>query len=172
MDQGEGNGTPLQYSCLKNPMDGGAWWAAIYGVSKSQTRLHFHFSLSFNVEGNGNPLQCSCLKNPRDGGAWWAAVHGVTQSWTRLRWLSSSSRYGPDTVLLRTTPSGRLYHFRNGGRDAWGTCSKSHSLDMEGQGWELCLTLELRYEWLRSVLEQNMLWGHVLWPIGNLQCVV
>ena len=46
---GEGNGTPLQYSCLENPMDGGAWWAAVHGVAKSQTRLsdltftfHFH----------------------------------------------------------------------------------------------------------------------------------
>ena len=36
---GEGNGTPLQYSCLENPVDGGAWWAAIHGVAKSQTRL-------------------------------------------------------------------------------------------------------------------------------------
>ena len=36
---GEGNGTPLQYSCLENPMDGGAWWAAVHGVSKSRTRL-------------------------------------------------------------------------------------------------------------------------------------
>ena len=45
---GEGNGTPLQYSCLENPMDGGAWWAAVNGVAKSQTRrndftLTFHF---------------------------------------------------------------------------------------------------------------------------------
>ena len=36
---GEGNGTPLQYSCLENPVDGGAWWAAVYGVSQSRTRL-------------------------------------------------------------------------------------------------------------------------------------
>ena len=35
----EGNGTPLQYSCLENPRDRGAWWAAIYGVAQSQTRL-------------------------------------------------------------------------------------------------------------------------------------
>ena len=34
---GEGNGTPLQYSCLENPMDGGAWWAAVHGVAKSRT---------------------------------------------------------------------------------------------------------------------------------------
>ena len=36
---GEGNGTPLQYSCLENPMDGGAWWAAVYGVAQSQTQV-------------------------------------------------------------------------------------------------------------------------------------
>ena len=36
---GEGNGTPHQYFCLENPMDGGAWWAAIYGVARSRTRL-------------------------------------------------------------------------------------------------------------------------------------
>ena len=34
MEAGEGNGTPLQYSCLENPMDGGAWWAAVHGVAK------------------------------------------------------------------------------------------------------------------------------------------
>ena len=36
---GEGNGNPLQYSCLENTMDGGAWWAAVYRVAQSQTRL-------------------------------------------------------------------------------------------------------------------------------------
>ena len=36
---GEGNGSPLQYSCLENPMDGGAWWATVHGVAKSQMRL-------------------------------------------------------------------------------------------------------------------------------------
>ena len=36
---GEGNGNPLQYSCLENPMDGEAWWATVHGVAKSQTRL-------------------------------------------------------------------------------------------------------------------------------------
>ena len=87
---GEGNGTPLQYSCLENPMDGGAWWAAVHGVAKSQARvwLHFHFSLSCIGEGNGNPLQCSCLEYPRDRGA---AVYGDAQSRTRLKQLSSSS---------------------------------------------------------------------------------
>ena len=46
---GEGNGNPLQYSCLENPMDRGAWWAAVHGIARSQTQLstfilffHFH----------------------------------------------------------------------------------------------------------------------------------
>ena len=47
---GEGNGTPLQYSCLENPMDGGAWWAAVHGVAKSQTRLSdFTFTFHFHA---------------------------------------------------------------------------------------------------------------------------
>ena len=44
---GEGNGTPLQYSCLENPMDGGAWYVAVHGVAKSRTRLS-NFTLTFH----------------------------------------------------------------------------------------------------------------------------
>ena len=47
---GEGSGTPLQYSCLGNPMDGGAWWAAVHGVKKSRTRLsNFTFTFHFHA---------------------------------------------------------------------------------------------------------------------------
>ena len=47
---GEGNGTPLQYSCLENPMDGGAWWATVHGVAKSRTRLSdFTFTFHFHA---------------------------------------------------------------------------------------------------------------------------
>ena len=69
---GEGNGTPLQSSCLENPMDGGAWWAAVHGVTKSRTRLsdftctfHFHALekemathssvLAWRIPGTGEP---------------------------------------------------------------------------------------------------------------------
>ena len=64
---GEGNGNPLQCSCLENPMDGGAWWAAVPGVAKSRTRLrlHFHASekemathssvLAWRIPGKGKP---------------------------------------------------------------------------------------------------------------------
>ena len=47
---GEGNGKPLQYSCLENPMDGGAWWAAVHGVVMSRTRLRdFTFTFHFHT---------------------------------------------------------------------------------------------------------------------------
>ena len=47
---GEGNGTPLQYSCLENPMGGGTWWAAVHGVTKSQTWLSdFTFTFHFHA---------------------------------------------------------------------------------------------------------------------------
>ena len=69
---GEGSGTPLQYSCLENPMDKGAWWTAVRGVAKSQTRLsdfpfpfHFHALeeemathssvLAWRIPGTGEP---------------------------------------------------------------------------------------------------------------------
>ena len=69
---GEGNGNPLQYSCLENPMDGGAWWATVHGVARSQTRLsdftlffHFHAlekamathssTLAWRIPGTGEP---------------------------------------------------------------------------------------------------------------------
>ena len=69
---GEGNGNPLQCSCLENPRDGGAWWAAVYGVAQSRTRLsdftftfHFHALekkmathsgvLAWRIPGTGEP---------------------------------------------------------------------------------------------------------------------
>ena len=81
----EGNGAPLQCSGLENSMVGGAWWATVHWVAKSQTQpsnVTFFLSIVAFGEGNGNPLQCSFLESPVDGGAWWAAVYGVANSWT------------------------------------------------------------------------------------------
>ena len=59
---GEGNGTPLQYSCLENPVDGGAWWAAVHGVSKSRTRLSdFTFTFHFHALEKEMATHCSVL---------------------------------------------------------------------------------------------------------------
>ena len=90
---GEGNGTPLQYSCLENPMDGGAWWAAVHGVAKSQTWLNdFTFFTFMHWRRKWQPTPVFLPRESRDGGAWWAAVYGAAQSRTRLKRLSSSSK--------------------------------------------------------------------------------
>ena len=79
---GEGNGTPLQYSCLENPMGGGAWWAAVHGVAKSWTRLsdftftfHFHAleketathssTLAWRILGTEEPGELPCMGSHR-----------------------------------------------------------------------------------------------------------
>ena len=90
---GEGNGTPLQYSYLENPMDGGAWWAAVHGVAKSRTGLSdFTFTFPFHASEKEMATHSCVLAWRIPGtGAWWAAVCGVAQSRTRLTQLSSSS---------------------------------------------------------------------------------
>ena len=55
---GEGNGSPLQHSCLENPMDGGAWQATVYGVAKSQTGLSDFTSLHYTSECSRSPVPC------------------------------------------------------------------------------------------------------------------
>ena len=84
---GEGDGTPLQYSCLENPMDGGAWWAAVHGVAKSWTQLsdftftfHFHALekemathssvLAWRIPGTGEPGGLPCVGSHRVGHDW------------------------------------------------------------------------------------------------------
>ena len=132
---GEGNGNPLQCSCLENPRDGGAWWAAFYGVAQVRhdwsdlaaaaaatsfpahwlpwwlrqcRRPRFDPGLGRSPgEGNGNPLQDSCLENPMDRGAWWATVHGVEESHTTERLLLSLS-------LFTSSPTVHLFYDANG----------------------------------------------------------
>ena len=79
---GEGNGTALQSFCLENPMDGGAWWAAVHGVAKSRTRLSdFTFTFHFHALEKEMATHSSVLAWRIPGmEAWWAAIHGVAQS--------------------------------------------------------------------------------------------
>ena len=84
----EGNGTPLQYSCLENPMDGGAWWASVHGVAKSWTQLSdFTFTFHFHALEKEMATHSSVLAWRIPG----TAEPGVAQSRTRLKRLSSSS---------------------------------------------------------------------------------
>jgi len=81
---GEGNGNPLQCSCLENPRDGGAWWAAVFGVTQSQTRLkRLSSSSSMCVAAKSCPTLC----NPMDCSLPGSLVHGILQP-RILEWVS------------------------------------------------------------------------------------
>ena len=71
---GEGNGNPLQYPCLANPMDGGAWWAAVHGVARSRTQLS-DFTFTF---------PCHALEKEM-------ATHSSTLAW-KIPWMEESGR--------------------------------------------------------------------------------
>ena len=86
----EGNGTPLQYSCLENPMDRGAWWAAVHGVAKSQTLLidfpytfHFH-ALEKEMATHSSVLAWRTPGTGEPGGLPSMGSHRVRHDWRDL----------------------------------------------------------------------------------------
>ena len=85
---GEGNGTPLQYSCLENPTDKGAWKAVVHGVAKSRTGLsNFTFTFHFHVLEKEMAAHSSVLawRIPGTGPPGWAAIYEAAQSQTRRK---------------------------------------------------------------------------------------
>ena len=112
---GEGDGTPLQYYCLENPMDGGAWWAEVHGVVKSQTRLSdftftFHFQalekemathssvLAWRIPGTGELGGLMYMGSHRVGHNWRdlaaaaaAEIPGMRNNWSKGKWKKSSN---------------------------------------------------------------------------------
>ena len=108
----DSNGNPLRYSCLENPMDRGAWLAAVHGINGSQTQLSdFTFTFHFHALGKEMATHSSILAWRIPGtGSLVAAISGVTQSRTRLKQLSSSSiNYGASLVaqLVKNLPAMR-----------------------------------------------------------------
>ena len=117
---GEGNGNPLQYSCLENPMDGGAWWAAVHGVARSQTQLsnftftfHFHALekamathssvLAWRIPGTGEPCGLPSMGS-----------HRIIQDWCNLAAAASSFIFYMMHLMWAPNPypvSLRLVHF-------------------------------------------------------------
>ena len=120
---GEGNGTPLQYSCLENPMDGGAWWAAVHGVAEGQTWLsaftftfHFHALekemaphssvLAWRIPGTGEPggLPSMGLHRVRHD---WSNLAAAAGKWYRWLYLKSRNRDIDEENKLMDTERGR-----------------------------------------------------------------
>ena len=103
---GEGNGTPLQYSCLENPTDGWAWWAAVHGVAKSWTRLsdftftsHFH-ALEKEMATHSSVLAWRIPGTREPGGLPSMGSHRVGHDWSDLASKQSCCQTGQKMTLL------------------------------------------------------------------------
>ena len=115
--QSYGNGNPLQYSCLENPMDGGAWKAAVYGVAQSQTRLsdftftfHFH-ALEEEMATHSSVLAWRIPGKAEPGGLPSLGSHRVRHDWSDLAaaaaaWSRINQRGGGEKGQTRASGSG------------------------------------------------------------------
>ena len=121
---GEGPGTPLQYSCLETPMDGGAWWARVHGVTRSRTRLsnftftfHFHALekemathssvLAWRIPGTAEPSGLPSLGSHRVGHDWSDLAVAVKSSlwcWRRLLRVPWTARRYNQSILKEISP--------------------------------------------------------------------
>jgi len=108
-EKGEGNGNPLQYSCLKNPMDGGDWWAAVHGVAKSQTRLsdftfpfHFH-ALEEEIATLSSVLAWRIPGTAGPGGLLSLGLHRVGHDWSDLAVAAVSEKTLNDILFPNIT---------------------------------------------------------------------
>ena len=105
---GEGHGTPLQYSCLENPMDGGAWWAAVHGVAKSWTRLSdftftFHFcALEKALATHSSVLAWRIPGTAEPGGLPSMGSHRVGHDWSDLAAAAQSNFLWREKLTLGT----------------------------------------------------------------------
>ena len=115
LKSGEGNGKPLQYSCLENPLDGGAWGAAVHGVAKSQTWLsdftltfHFH-ALEKEMATHSNILAWRIPGTGEPGGLPSGGSHRVGHDWSNLAAAAAAV----------------LKSMKGGGDDVWNLLQKA-----------------------------------------------
>ena len=114
---GKGTGTPLQYSCLENPMDGGAWWAAVHGVAKSRTRLsdftftfHFH-ALEKEMATHSSVLAWRIPGTEKTGRLQSMGLHRVGHDWANslslFPFMHWRRKWQPTPVFLPGGSQGR-----------------------------------------------------------------
>ena len=130
----ECNGIRLQYSCLENPMDGGAWWAAVHGITRSQTRLSdfsfiFHFRalekemathssvLAWRISGTGEPGGLPSMGSHRVGHDWSYLAAAAAVPWYRTycqKWWHAVTwqRFLQNDVISRGQVFNKKYRFK------------------------------------------------------------
>ena len=114
---GEGNGTPLQYSCLENPMDRGAWKAAVHGVAKGRTRLsdltftfHFH-ALKEEMATHSSVLAWRIPGTGESGGLPSLGLHKVGHDWSDLAAAAAAYFTHNNLYILISFPNLAPPHF-------------------------------------------------------------
>ena len=115
---GEGNGTPLQYSCLENPMDGGAWQAAVLGVAKSPTQLcNFTFTFHFDALEKEMATHSNVLawRIPGTGSLVGCRLWGRTELDTTEATQQQQQRMGGQLHLQCTLLLLHQFHLRSSG---------------------------------------------------------
>ena len=158
---GEGNGTPLQFSCLENPMGRGAWWAAVHGVTNSQTQLstftftfHFHALeramathssvLAWRIPGTGEP-----------GGLLSMGPHRVGHNWSDL--VVAAAAAAAACTFCGNVNWYSYYGKQNG--DSLKTRNKA-TIHGDDIGWD---------GWMASLIQWTWVWANSgrLWRIGK-----
>ena len=110
----EGNGTPLQNSCVESPMNGGAWWVAVHGVAESQTLLS-DFTFTFmHWRRKWQPTPVFLPGEFQGRGAWWPAiyrVHRIGHDWSSLAAAGAVAGYFHDgCFLIFSKRVNRIFH--------------------------------------------------------------
>ena len=141
---GEGNGTPLQYSCLENPMGGGTWWATVHGIKKSRTRLsdftftfHFHALekemathssvLAWRIPGMGEPGGLLSMGSHRVGHNWSnLAVAAMIYEKTGSLSISPTWKVNSSLLVVVFPEPHNPSHGRHGYQHKEGGCEVSH----------------------------------------------
>ena len=143
---GGGHGNPLQYSCLENPMDRGAWWVTVHGVTKRQMWLSMHACRShFFIAANPAPWVPGSHREHSAQFSGHLCRDSATSDKVRKetrRWENRSLATQGWADCLRRVSQGRL-----GSREGWGRCHLlTNRFDLQGSAWK-------DYRMIRAVLE-------------------
>ena len=145
VSSGEGNGTPFQCSCLENPMDRGAWWAAVHGVARSRTRLSdfpftFHFnSLKKEMSTHSSVLAWRIPGTGEPGGLPSMGSHRIRRDWSDLAAAAAAAVIYTLTFCFQSQWSSPLHHTFQ--MKIWITCSMECTGTIKKAKTALCVLI-------------------------------